>query len=668
MRLNYKYISNVALFYLAAAITLSLFFEIWRAFLLLQLRELASSAPLATLLESFLVGWRFDFVVSSYIFLVLVPLGMLPFVDISRSKITRIVNLALLFGLVATAFFANMADIEYFRNFNTRLSGSALQWQNTPGMVISMIWEIFPVIRYFLLYLAMFVFFILAIRYLLRKFVSGRRKSPVLTNFLFLPVVIAIFILGARGRLAEKAPITWGVAYFCEYDFANQLALNPNFTFMRDVVYDAGSRDKVDRLMHKIYNPQAEQVTARLLGIDTGLVVDRRLHREVAFEPQSTERPNVILIVMESFGATRIGVLDSRFDLDLSPNFDSLADLGTLFTSYYSSGYHTFSGLFSTLYGSPISLGISLLKNMSGQSRYWGLPSILREHGYYTLFFCPHDPHFDNLQGFLMSNGMMKIYSNYDYGSEDEINTWGVPDHVMFDNAFELLKTNVPQPFFATMLTVTHHGPWTVPEVTFDPVPEDTKGYEELNAFKYSDWAMGRFVRSILTDPDFRNTIIVITSDNGYLHEPEVDLDLTLFHEPLLILHADPAKQERRRVDVLGGQLDALATVMGMLRLNYDDFSFGHDLLDSNRVGIDFAHFSEWYNIGYIEGDYYAIVRTEGRNALFRVDDLSSNIAGEFPELTDSYAKKALAIYETAYLNMRRPLPPAKQQAAASGN
>lgn len=656
--MNSKYISKVALFYLLAAAGLALCFELWRALLLLQLRHVAASVPVSTLLESFVVGWRFDFAIAGYIFLPLAILGLLPFIDISRVRALRWFNLGLLFVLVAVAFIANMVDIEYFRAFNTRLNGGALQWDNTPGMVGSMIWEMFPVVRYFLLYFVMIAVFAFVIRFLLKKLVLSRPRSPVLTNLIYLPLLVGILALGARGRVAEKTPLTWGVAYFSEYDFANQLALNPNFTFMRDAVYDASRRDKVGRLMEQIHNPRSENIVYNLLGWSDTTDIGQRMYHHVTFQPESPDRPNVILIIMESFGTTRIGALDSRFTYDLSPNFDSLSHLGTLFTDFYSSGYHTFAGIFSTLYGSPITLGINLLKNMSGQSHYWGLPNILRDHGYYTLFFCPHDPHFDNMQGFLMSNGMMRVYSVYDYGGAKEINTWGVPDHVMYDYALKTLKKDAPRPFFATLLGVTHHGPWTVPDVPFGALPATVKGYEELNAFKYCDWALGRFVNGVLQDTTLHNTFILITSDNGYLDSPQIDLDLTLFHEPFLIINADPSKQQGRRIGELGGQLDVVATLMGMLRMNYDDYSFGHDLLDSNRIGTDYAHFSEWYNIGYIEGDYYVVVRTQGKTSLYRKDDLSRNIADAFPDLTKEYSKKALAIYETAYLNMTRPLPP----------
>jgi phosphoglycerol transferase MdoB-like AlkP superfamily enzyme len=82
------------------------------------------------------------------------------------------------------------------------------------------------------------------------------------------------------------------------------------------------------------------------------------------------------------------------------------------------------------------------MKLFTSENSFWGLPSILREHDYQTLFFCTHDPQFDNMQGFLMSNGMMRVYSLFDYASDEKLSTLGVPDHVMFDHAVEFIKKN----------------------------------------------------------------------------------------------------------------------------------------------------------------------------------------------------------------------------------
>ena len=72
--------------------------------------------------------------------------------------------------------------------------------------------------------------------------------------------------------------------------------------------------------------------------------------------------------------------------------------------------------------------------------------------------------------------------------------------------------------------------------------------------------------------------------------------------------------------------------------------------------GIPFAFFSEWYKIGYIENGYYAVVRLNGPQSLYKVDDPATDVATSFPTLLTEYRRKALAIYQTGYRNLKRPL------------
>jgi len=658
---RFRYISNVAFYFLTVAVTLSLFFESWRLLTLLQLRDRAVAVPFSVMAQSFFVGLRFDFVIACYITLPLSLLGMFPIVDISRSRMSRWVNNTLLFLLAAVSFYICLSDIEFFRFFNTRLNGMALEWSDTPRFVVTMIRETYPVIRYFLLFAIVLAAFVTVILRIQRVLVYSRPPSSNWLNLAYLPLVAAIMLLGARGRIEEKAPITWGEAYFSEYSFANLLALNPVFTFARDALYDAGNREQVAAAMAKIARPDATEITRRMLGLPVDdTLIDRRISRQVTFDEENPNPPNVILIIMESFGSRGIGCLHPSFPYDLTPRFDSLAQEGQLFTNIYSAGIHTYAGLMATLYGYPALSGGSVMKLFTSENSFWGLPSILRDHGYQTLFFCTHDPQFDNMQGFLMSNGMMRVYSLFDYAADEKLSTLGVPDHVMFDHAVEFIKENhAGDRFFATLLTASNHGPWKIPDVPFERVPPGDRLADPLNAFKYSDWALGHFIREIQNDPAFAHTLIIITADNGTLVSPVHDLDLSQYEIPILILDTDRRITPGQRADRLGSQVDVLATVMGLLRLSYDDQSFGLNLLDTSTSTshvVDFALVSEGYMVGYIENGYYLISRLGGRPSLYSLASDSPDFADSLQSLTDDYNRKAVSFFQTAYFNLKRPL------------
>jgi phosphoglycerol transferase MdoB-like AlkP superfamily enzyme len=655
---RFRFISNVALYYLALAVTLAVFFELWRLLTLLQLRERVASVPLSIVAQSFLVGLRFDFAVACYIVLPLMLLGILPFIDVGRLRWVRWFNTALLLPIAAFAFYLCLSDIEFFKFFNTRLNGMALEWIDTPGFVANMLWETFPIIRYTLLFLIVFIPFVLLIRKLQRWTLIDRRPSPVWMNLAYLPLIAGILVLGGRGRIEEKAPLTWGEAYFSEYGFANLLALNPVFTFVRDAFYDRGTKEQVAERMQAISRPDATKTARQMLGLPADdSLCGRRLSKQVQFSPENADPPNVIVIIMESFGSRGIGCLKPSFPYDLSPHFDSLANQGLLFTNIYSAGNHTYAGIMGTLYGYPTVPGGSIMKLYTSENSFWGLPSILKEHDYQTLFFCTHDPQFDNMQGFLMSNGVKRVYSLFDYANDEKLSTLGVPDHVMFDHAIEFIKKNhAGKRFFATLLTATNHGPWRIPDVPFERVPASDPLSEPLNAYKYSDWALGHFLRQIEHDPAFAHTIIIVTADNGVLVNPKYDLDLSQYEIPILILGTDGEVPAGTRVNRLGSQTDILATTMGLMRLNYEDRSFGKNLLDTlatNSSPADFALFSEGYTVGYVESDHYLIARVGGRSSLY---DLTrdADVTSKDSTLARTFEMKALSLFQTAYFNLRR--------------
>jgi len=650
-----RYISGPAIYFLSLAVMLTLFFELWRLVMLIMLDEASSGVPLSVLARSFAEGARFDFAIASYIALPLYLLGVIPMIEISRRRWSRRLHFILLGLVTAVVFFLHLVDIPFYEFFNARLNGTALLWTDTPGFMISMVWDSYPVIGYLLLYAVILILFLYLVRALARNIFDKTTPTPVWINLCWLPLVALVLFIGARGRLEEKAPLRWGVAYFSSYDFANQLALNPTFTFLHDAVYNASHQSRTLELMDEISTADDQAITRGLLGLPPD-PESERIVRPVRFENQNDDPPNVIVVIMESFGSTRIGALEHRWPHDLSPCFDSISERGWLFTNFYSNGMHTYTGLFCTLFGYPHLIGKMLLKQVVGRNHFYGLPQILHERGYATSFFTTHDPHFDNMQGFMRANGIEHVFSLFDYDPFEKLSTLGVPDHVMFERAVKELSAKNDRPFFATLLTGSNHGPWIVPDVPFERIPDTLDEAPRLNAFKYSDWALGQFLSRIEDDPAFANTLVLVTADNGVPWRARTDLDLTQFQVPLLMYNTDWPDTAGQRIDRLGSQMDIVSTVMGMVGLDYDNYTFGSDLLDSTGDGERFVHLSEWQKIGFIQGDHYHIDRLNGPSSLYNLNDPTVDRADSLALVGDKMRKNGRAIFTTAYRNAHRPL------------
>ncbi len=663
MKLPDRFISRPILFCLAAGILLAGFFELWRLIFLLSLEPTESGIPANVLAEAFWVGLRFDLAVTAYILLPLLLISGVAGVGVARTFVMRwLVNGVLVVAAAAT-FFIHLVDIEFFAAFNQRVNGVALQWADTPSFMFTMLWETYPVIAYLLLYAVVLILFLWMLGRLRAAILKPDVRSRWWVHLVWLVPSLALAAIAARGRLEEKAPLTWGVAYFSSYDTANQLALNPTFTFLRDAVYDRGSQEAAQELMEALRFPQAHTIVRELLGLEPlpEGADPKRIARVVRPQGDAEEPPNIVVIIMESFGSSHIGVLDNRLPYDLSPQFDSLSRVGVLFTNAYSTGAHTYTGILGTLFGYPTVYGKSIMKQLAGQHRFVGLPTVLQENGYTTLFFTTHDPHFDNMQGFLVANGVEQVFGLGDYDPDKKLSTLGVPDHVMFDRALEELQARKGNRLFAALLTSSNHGPWLVPDVPFGPLPSDTADYKRLNAFKYSDWALGRFVAALADDPEFANTIVLVTSDNGMRYQAQVDLDPSQYRVPVLLLDLDNLTDSAgRRRDQVASQLDIAATLLARTGLAWPNYTFGRDLLDT--TGVQFAQFSEWDRIGFVQDDYYHITRLEGPESMYRIDgstgllDTSEDLAGSEPVLARLYGSRGLAVFVEAYFNMFRPL------------
>ncbi len=610
---NIRYLVIIAVLFVAV-------FELLRGILLWRYLDMAVDIPSATLLRSFLVGARFDLTVTGYILAPVALFGLLPFIGLSDSRLMRGTAVIYLTVTGILAFFLNIVDLEFFRHFNTRLDHVALQWLDTPGMVAQMLWESFSVPLYLigLAILAALWYFIL--RTVTRRVFAGEKRTKWSTQLLLYPLMLSLTFLAIRGRVSYWSPINWGVAYFSPYHFANQLALNSAFTFIRDTFIENRER-AIDREISEVMPiEKALARTEEMLGIRKDNILPGSLiaRREGGGAPR---RLNVIVIIGESLAANFLGCLDGTYDL--GPEFDRMADEGLLFTRFFANAGFTNNAVFSAVTGLPPLPGKPLMKRTEAQREFSGLASILRRRGYRTRFYVPHDPHFDNTQGFVIANGFETLISKEDYPADSVISSLGVPDGVMFQRALQDFD-EIEKPFFAMILTGSNHYPYICPDRPYPRVPEEDPNAKQFNAFRYADWALGRFYDGIRAADWGDSTLVVIFGDTGLNWHPKLELDFSLYHIPLLLLC--PGVIRPGRSDRVGSQKDIVATVMDILGGEWINNTLGESLL---KEGDEHALFHHAGAIGFIRDDLYALRTRSGRTQLYALPDLSPVVGKE---------------------------------------
>lgn len=592
-----------------------------------------SDVALMTVIQSFIMGVRFDIVISGYIlFIPALLLIILGFFNGNHFVVKRVV-FYWIFIFFTIAFGIAAADIPYFKQFNSRFSIGAFDWMDNADFVFSMIIQ---EKQYFLVFIPFLILTILFFLGLKRVF---RSKCQIILPNHFLGIVVSllflsIMFLGIRGRIEKKSPIRIGTAYFSDNSFLNKLGLNPVFTLIQSYLDAEDGSHGIINIMTK--ETAIENIKKYLVVEDQGF--GSPIARRVIFSEQRIEKPNVVVIIMESMSAAKMSRHGNS--LNLTPFLDSLSKESLYFNNIYTAGKHTFNGVFSTLFSFPAIYRQHPLKEIQ---KYHGISSVLLNHGYSTTYFTTHDSQFDNVEGFLRENDFQNIISQADYPTSEVKTTLGVPDDYLFrfsiDKLDEMSQTG--KPFFATFMTASDHGPFYIPEY-FSPKSAEIRD----QIVEYADWSLNKFITLAKKKSWFDNTIFVFVADHGAAIDAKYDIALNYHHSPL-IFFCPSIINEPKEYDMIGGQIDIFPTIMGILKLNYINNTLGIDLLNESKP---YTIINDDNKYGVLDTKHLLIVKEGERHKLYdystkNLSDLSFSFEDKAIDM-DIYAKTNLQVFQ----------------------
>jgi phosphoglycerol transferase MdoB-like AlkP superfamily enzyme len=546
-----------------------------------------------------LVGIEFDLATACIAFLVpAILFYLLSFFQNSRYFNTfwhSINALALLLFIIV--FLMSCADIAFVKNYNTHINVNVFSYAGNTDIEKGMVKYNQPYTVSFSIIAILFsIYFVVFSRKLLRlkalhtSFFSSRQ-------FLYGLVFTA---LGAVGVFAFPPLLTERNAYFSENGLLNQIAVNPGYSFVRNVYNFWLGNNQFSEKIGENQDILSEALPLMQIPADDSMKALSPIARRVNFQ-EPLRKMNVVLVLMESMSSNNLSHFGSK--LGLTPYLDSLSKNSLFFENFYSAGTHTNNGIYASTCGYPIIPEQHALKH-NPEDYYHNLPTILGQSGYKTIYMTSHDPRFDNMNGFLLQNGFQKMYGQSDYPADKVVGVWGVPDHVQFDCATTVLDSihDTKQPFFATILTTSNHEPYKPQHnVGIKYKTED----EQQQTIQYSDWAIGQFLKKVQTKPWFENTIFVFVADHGYMIAPNYyDMALSYNHIPLFIYAPRilPAQVNTN----FGGQIDIPETILGLLHIPHINNSFGVDILRNKRDNIFFQADTK---VGAIDSNYFYIFR-----------------------------------------------------------
>lgn len=348
---------------------------------------------------------------------------------------------------------------------------------------------------------------------------------------------------------------------------------------------------------------------------------------------------NVVLILEESLGSDFIGALGDK--RGLSPEFDKLCQEGLLFNNWYATGNRTARALEAVTTGLPPLPTESILKR-DHSTNVFTLANVLADRGYERMFVTGGRGQFDRVRSFMTANGYNHFVEQSDYDDPEFVNAWGVSDEDMFHRAIEELDKfhQEGKPFFATLLTVSNHRPFTYPD---DRIDSDEQTRE--NAVRYADWAIGDFFRQVREKEFYKNTIFVLMGDHGARVYGSQMFPLRSYRVPVLII--DPQQSPASKCNTLASSLDIAPTIMGLLGGSYRSVFFGRDAL-----GIDpkdgYAIMQHNHEVALLnEQNQLTILGSQKKAYSFDVDPATSKLIPR-KELYTEDAARLVSMLQTA--------------------
>lgn len=584
-----------------------LLFTLFRVLLFISaLDKLGDNYDISDIFLSFLMGLRFDTVISGY--LLILPFVLLTFNQFYNrfEKIVSTIVFVIVFIAYSIAFLVCAADIPYFHQFYTRFTVDAFKWVDTPGIVFNMIIQEPTYWLYSIPFIIITVLFYLGLKRILFPKETKTYKRRYTLEAAISVVFFLLIILGIRGRTAVKSPIRIGTAYFCSIPLLNKLGLNPNFTLIRSYLDSKIDSNMPISLMDNQTAIDNVRKYLNIQGNDT-INVLRRLENQNALSG-NIQKPNIVLILMESMSADKMS--RHGYPIVQTPFLDSISNKGYYFENTYSAGIHTYNGIFSTLFSFPALYKQHSMKN-TPMPEYNGISSALRKLDYSTIFFTTHDGQFDNVEGFLMANEFERVITQSDYPSEEVKTALGVPDDYLFRYSIPVLNkmSKSKKPFFAAFMTASDHGPYFIPDYF---KPKNSKLENQI--VEYADYSLGKFISLAKKQDWFDNTLFVFIADHGYPKDADYDISLNYNHVPL-IFYAPKLLKQNQVFSEMAGQIDVFPSIMGLLGLPFENNTLGVNLFEQDRPYIYF-NIDDKYAV--IDNDWLMIVKRDGQKGLYK--------------------------------------------------
>lgn len=585
------------IFIAALFIATVLLMALQKPLFLLWYAQLAADASASELLAVSWHGLQLDSTTAGYVCVVpLLVMIATVWVPLSERTVRRVLNIY--FAVISVAVAVIVAvDLALYRYWGFRLDDTILLYLKTPEeAVASITWsDVWPQIIVIAAYTALMVFVYrrLITLYTNDSLTLWRRIGSTLI-LLFGGGLLFLAIRGGTGT----SPANVSKVYFSDRMILNHAATNPVFSFLSSAVQsDDGLYD------YEYYDePKRAALFEPLRG---GTAPSDRMP-----ELLTTTRPNVVLILLESFGRT---ITDEVVDGEqVTPHLNGYKQEGLWFENIYANSFRTDRGQVAVMSGYPAQPVMSIMKLPHKAQTLPSIARSLQAEGYATTFTYGGDADFTNTVSYLYGTGVERITDQRDMHFDVAPAQWGYADDVvcpLFARQVEQLAAD-GRPFFATLLTLSSHEPFDVPYHRLDN--------KILNAAAFTDECVARMIDSWRGKPLWDNLLIILVADHGIGYPEGLEAG-SVARQRIPMLWMGGAVREPAVIETYASQSDLAATLLAEMHIDTSAFTFSRNILDPAQPHFGFWTFNNGF--GMISGCGHVIYDCTGEKIVERTGD-----------------------------------------------
>lgn len=589
----------------------------------------ASGLDTATISRLLSGGFRFDTSAIFYTNALVILLYLLP-LHLKERRWYWMLTKCIYVVVNSVAVLLNLADSVFFEFRKHRTSMAVFEefkGENNIGGIIGV--EL--VNHWYLVLLAIALIIMLWMVYRMPSAPEKPLKNYYIVQTVSLLLFIPIAVCGCRGNTFLSATRPIAVSYAHKYvkdPLQTGIVLNTPFSIIRTI----------------------NQLPAELPVFFTDRAQLDRLYSPVHVPADSVKpnHKNIVILIVESFAQEFVGALNTHLDggtyKGYTPFTDSLLTKSLYFDQSFANAGFSIDAPPAVLASIP-RMDRPFVLSPYSLNHLNSIATETKNLGYHSAFFHGADNESLGFNSFVKSIGFEKYFGKDEFladkrfgGMAEFDGKWGIWDEP-FLQFFATELNEMPQPFVASVFTLSSHHPFKVPEKYKDVFVEEGK-FPLHKCIRYADYSIRRFFETASQMPWFKNTIFVITADHASskrTHE-EYFGEVGGFRIPIIFYDPSGSLPTGRHPGIVQ-QIDIMPTLLGIIGYDRPYVAFGKDVLATPAE--DTWAFNWDFFPQYFKGDY--VIRSDGRTVTeiynYRTDPgLKDNLVGRLPEqqqLTD---------------------------------